>query len=362
MWNVDGRERKKRRVVKMRKKGKCCPHVDVVLETEYPGRFLDVSKAPHATYRSTLMFCELANKPISTHTHTHTGRKGERKTALHWGQRKLLIAEIEFLTEYADLELPVLYVGAAPGFHIDVLVRLFPSVKFILVDPREIKTRPCQNIEIRREVFCDESARDIAKNIGCVNFVSDIRSADWTTHDEKGLEKEVWNDMSAQKRWHEILSPHCSMLKFRLPWNVRHSNYLKGVIMLPIWSTPTSTESRLVVLKESNSKVIQYDNLKYCNQMFYFQTRTRVSMYEDGWCYDCISEKKVLARYLEIFASDGASIDELSMYISKSLSCSRSIMDEAADASKKVVSVAGTLKTGDPSKLSWDSLKKKSNK
>lgn len=58
-------------------------------------------------------------------------RTGETKTVIHWGQRKLLMSEIEFLTEHAS-EVPkmlflsfyssdnnqsqwVIYAGAAPG-------------------------------------------------------------------------------------------------------------------------------------------------------------------------------------------------------------------------------------------------------
>ncbi len=47
-------------------------------------------------------------------------RKDEVKSVIHWGQRKLLVAEIEFLTMYAgtrksDTPQPVVYAGAAPG-------------------------------------------------------------------------------------------------------------------------------------------------------------------------------------------------------------------------------------------------------
>ena len=308
-----------------------CPHVANEENPVYPGRILDVKQAPHAPYRR---------------------RRFEKKTALHWGQRKLLISEIEFLTEYADLTLPVLYVGAAPGNHINVLVELFPDVKFILVDPREFRVRKISTVKIRREVFCDESARDVVKTLGRVNFISDIRSVDWTTHDEKSLENHVWKDMIDQQRWHNILSPHASMLKFRLPWNKRRSDYLKGVILFPVWSAPTSAESRLVV--SSSAETRSYDNVKYCNQMFYFQTRTRVSMYGgDRQCYDCISETKILKRYLEKFDSD-REMSELSMYISKSLStlsCLRSITDVPT---RRMVNQTGMVKTGDATKLSWD--------
>ena len=319
-----------------------CPHVAIFETTIYPGRILDVKKAPHAPYRR---------------------RRFEKKTALHWGQRKLLMSEIEFLTEYANLSLPVLYVGAAPGIHINVLVRLFPDVRFILVDPREFKVRKSSTVEIRREVFCDESARGIVKDFGRVNFISDIRSVDWKTHDEESLEMHVWQDMIDQQRWHTILSPYASMLKFRLPWNKRQSDYLKGVILFPIWSAPTSTECRLVVPSSSSSSSKEtYDNVKYCNQMFYFQTRTRVSMYGDAHrCYDCVSERKILRRYMEKFGGVVSAqktemcVSELSTYISESLSTSsfRSIKDAAIVP--KIDGSGKEMKTGDVSKLSWDS-------
>ena len=47
-----------------------CPHVANEEKPVYPGRILDVKQAPHAPYRR---------------------RRFEKKTALHWGQRKLLI-------------------------------------------------------------------------------------------------------------------------------------------------------------------------------------------------------------------------------------------------------------------------------
>ena len=46
---------------------------------------------------------------------------------LHWGQRKLLLSEIEFLTLYAAPGDLVLYAGAAPGGHIPYLARPLPT-------------------------------------------------------------------------------------------------------------------------------------------------------------------------------------------------------------------------------------------
>jgi hypothetical protein len=38
-------------------------------------------------------------------------RKGELKTVIHWGQRKLLLSEIEFLTNCGDQSSLVVYAG-----------------------------------------------------------------------------------------------------------------------------------------------------------------------------------------------------------------------------------------------------------
>jgi hypothetical protein len=72
-------------------------------------------------------------------------------SVLHWGQMKLLLGEIEFLTPYLDVEnLCVAYMGSAPGHHLKVLVDLMPRTwTWELYDDR-----PC-------EVFCNEDMRDI---------------------------------------------------------------------------------------------------------------------------------------------------------------------------------------------------------
>ena len=54
---------------------------------------------------------------------------------LHWGQRKLLLSEIQFLAQHLDKLKYVIYAGAAPGNKAFWLSQLFPSIKFILVDP-----------------------------------------------------------------------------------------------------------------------------------------------------------------------------------------------------------------------------------
>lgn len=68
-----------------------------------------------------------------------------RRMGVHIGQRKLLLTEIQFLTDIC-IKIPigdihVVYAGAAPGHHDHLLSTMFPRVRFILVDPRMFDIR-----------------------------------------------------------------------------------------------------------------------------------------------------------------------------------------------------------------------------
>lgn len=63
----------------------------------------------------------------------------EKEEIRHWGQRKLLMVEIYFLTTYGHLSKNVIYAGAAPGMHIAFLSHLFKDHKFYLYDPSEFR-------------------------------------------------------------------------------------------------------------------------------------------------------------------------------------------------------------------------------
>ena len=49
------------------------------------------------------------------------------ETVLHYGQRKLLISEIEFVVKHGVGRKIVVYVGAASGTHILILAQMFPE-------------------------------------------------------------------------------------------------------------------------------------------------------------------------------------------------------------------------------------------
>jgi len=146
-------------------------------------------------------------------------RIGEAKTVEHWGQRKLLLSEVEFLTLFAEEGYTVIYAGAAPGTHTNYLSKeMFPQVRFILVDPARFDAQKTDKIEIRQELFTDNLAKELFEKYDKRLFISDIRSMSYNMSD-KDKEERVVIDMKAQIEWHQILKPKASMLKFRLPYH-----------------------------------------------------------------------------------------------------------------------------------------------
>lgn len=71
------------------------------------------------------------------------------KFGVHIGQRKLFLNEVQYLTEVSKQFKPaspgeyiyVIYAGAAAGHHDWILAKLFPKIKFILVDPNMFDIR-----------------------------------------------------------------------------------------------------------------------------------------------------------------------------------------------------------------------------
>ncbi len=144
-------------------------------------------------------------------------RRNESKTVIHWGQRKLLLSEMEFLNIYGHLSNLVVYAGAAPGTHMNYLIDAFPTHRFVCVDPARFSIRPNARVELRNELFTDEMAREFER-ARCL-FICDIRSADSSNDNADDVEVHVEEDMMAQQQWHKLMRPVKSLLKFRLPWN-----------------------------------------------------------------------------------------------------------------------------------------------
>ena len=237
----------------------------------------------------------------------------ETKTARHFGQRKLLMSEIEFLTMHAQFNDTVVYAGAAPGTHIDFLKGMFTDLhlKYFLIDPgfacvqEHRRPRDCTCIAERFELLGNtESSAEFwhGKN---VLFISDIRTS---TAGRTPSQTDVQSDMNMQLEWVKKMRPRAGMLKFKLPFANTIVPYIKGDIHLPIWGRQRTAESRLIFTDKTafdNDTLIEhtYSAGDYEKEMFYFNTTTRMSTYQ--WpkrgckCYDCVAESLVLTRYFQ---------------------------------------------------------------
>ncbi|RNA14978.1 hypothetical protein BpHYR1_005028 [Brachionus plicatilis] len=254
-------------------------------------------------------------------------RKNEDKSTFHFGQRKLLLSEIEFLTlclnetiERENREKFIfVYAGAAPGIHMPVLMNMFPFIEnYILVDPAKFKidsSKINKNIkyELINECFTDKMAESIRNRYPTheILFVSDIRTANYRILTRADTELKVEQDMLDQMNWHHILQPFKSMLKFRLPYVGNDKcaktsvDYLQGKIYLQTWQGKTSSETRLIVDKQASIK--SYDCVEYEDKLFRFNTVERVCGYRHhvnapgiDHCYDCRTEVFILEEYFKI--------------------------------------------------------------
>ena len=281
---------------------------------------------------------------------------------VHQGQRKLLLSEIQLLTEYyekargtppASVRHPlVAYVGAAPGTHLAFLHVLFPHVRFVIYDGAPFDVAALQAtpalreaFELRRQFFTDATCAEILARAkrpagpasGTAGssaatpliLISDIRSSP-PPNPEGGVsraaefEAQVMRDMLAQRRWVEILQPDLSLLKFRLPYTMRPGDvvpYLGGKLLYGIWPPKESGEARLLVKRPDIARGdVPYDFQAYEQVMFFHNAYTRKACFASNvppeaaglvggevvgssdryycTCYDCVSELSVYARYL----------------------------------------------------------------
>lgn len=227
-----------------------------------------------------------------------------RTDNLHWGQRKLLLSEINFLTTYYSYfdntsDKIVLYIGSADGFHINYLMDMFQDLKFILFDKRKTYVNR-KNAEIYERYFTEDDAKKyVNKN---VFMICDIRNLSVAEYKEniRELDKLIMKDMEMQQYWYELIKPKKALIKFRLPYTIPSVKYLDGEIYFQLWAKNASTETRLV----PNGKMKVYDTKVYEEQMFYFNNKIRRATYRNvdypciGRNYDCMMEAQVLTEYI----------------------------------------------------------------
>lgn len=214
------------------------------------------------------------------------------KSIVKWGQLKLLLTEMTALMFYAA-SIPdpiVVYAGASPGHHINLLIEFFPQMKWVLYDPKPISVQESDRVKVFQVSFTDSIAKSYAR-LNNVVFITDIRTGSHTNRGFKHNEREIWNDMLDQKRWVELMKPRVAHIKFRLPYvdvsdqTTFTSTYFSGTIFYQPFAGASSTECRLVVVPQAdgNYKTITYDNKAYEDRCFYRNAVLRESqVYKDN--------------------------------------------------------------------------------
>ena len=248
--------------------------------------------------------------------------------ANHWGQRKLLLTEIDFLNQVMsdrNEKIDIIYAGAAHGTHIPILFGFFPNIRLHLYDPAvfDMKLEPlvkAGKITIN-EFYFEKKYKDLnihkntpflkynqrqklpedygfftsevaeyykqkfyksIKNYSNCLFISDIRrdlpkenykvkgKSDWSWD----FEKIVLEDQEFMKNWLQIMIPKHSMLKYKEPYvkEGRESlyKYFKGTIRLQTWHPPNSAETRLLVSHEDINNFVFYDIIAYERKTSYY--------------------------------------------------------------------------------------------
>ena len=205
----------------------------------------------------------------------------DKRRIIHHGQRKLLISEIDFLTDYAGTKkCLVIYAGAASGSHISVLLKLFPNVydtnQFSSTLFNKINNRPRDRVIMYREYL----TKDVAKSryepsMRNVLFISDIRTnssdsvtlSDGSVSHSKVSDCDVIRDNCLNSELVSIIQPDACLLKFRLPYRDGSTELPSGQLRLQCWCGVESTEVRLVAERPYTIK--QYNHRMHEEAMYY---------------------------------------------------------------------------------------------
>jgi hypothetical protein len=231
-------------------------------------------------------------------------RRGELKTVVSWPSRMCLLLEAEFLTRFAEAGSTVLYVGQDTDVHFALLCDMFPELRFILVDPQPQQLRTSARLEIYYCPFSDDIGELFSDRRALL--ISATRAAPPLPPDatQEEMESAALQDLEAQRHMVEVVKPERSLLRFSLPWRPGATTYMRGTLYLPVWGGQTAVETRIVVTGDG-SEVSEWDHTMYEEQMFRFNTVTRVQCYPHAvvaegldHCFDCASEAEVLRSYV----------------------------------------------------------------
>jgi hypothetical protein len=256
-------------------------------------------------------------------------KKNILRSNLHRGQRKLFLAELDFLLSvynqqnlFEQENVNILYVGAAPGVHIPLLSKYFPNAIWTLIDPSKSIVENGGKFNVLRGFFSDKNQSNQVKMKGNIYYaedyanITDIFINDARVTDPKNdyLEDEtdpdIRLDQESTLRWTEIIKPkHGSLLKFRPPYTDKEIDIFEdGILRTQVWAPQGSTESRLWMIGPSNYRRKTISNSNYENYFAYFNFVARkfisfIKPLKDVpgmcWCVDCGNEYRIWDKMIK---------------------------------------------------------------
>lgn len=230
---------------------------------------------------------------------------------------RLLLSEMLYIIRYVDYnpdreDTTIIYIGAAPGFHLVKLMKMFPFIKFHLYDDQDLHcdlekyiSENGEQVRMFREKFTLESCDMYeGRNVYLITDHKEVRfMSDLPFSKEEGyleskrlfqIEKEqsYLNDMEFQKEICKKLNPKNAFLRFRPPHyydgespEIAIFEYFPGTVYLMIYNDYKSTESRIVVENFTDEK-FKWNYKEYQYRLNYFNDNKRESLLKNPFTND----------------------------------------------------------------------------
>lgn len=286
---------------------------------------------------------DLKSPQLEYHPITKSEEKRINQVIRHWGQLKLLMSEIKFLTQiYQESNKvwptnTIVYIGSAPGYHIPMLMKLFPHFRMILIDPCPFQipgiltspttltiptspttpTSPTSPTSLGPYLINERATPELLSRLKSLNpiLISDLRNVG-----NNDIENEncVLNDNLLQIDLVNAIDPLYALLKFRCCYIGTDTPTVSGEIHVQCWQGRSSSETRVFYRKTRDKGQIKLINNKiYENQLHYFNRIIRLSSYQQypiltgnniiDRSFDAKYHCDILKFYLELFSSSGSS-------------------------------------------------------
>lgn len=225
---------------------------------------------------------------------------GVGKNGTHLGQAKLFFSELLFLTNYFKKGDKVLYIGSSRGKHINFFPELFPGIEVHCYDPSESEIdTSIEGIYEYRTLFGPketEEWKEISKETR-VLLICDIRSfnpKEARTISKELEEEKIIIDMRLQESWVLEINPYAFHLKFRLPYYYggdEYFSYIDGDVYIQAWNHVSSTEHRLVGIRDGEWKIKKWNIKRYEDMCFYHNYKMRNAKDEKHMFFNIITKK-----------------------------------------------------------------------